>query len=320
MPAVDWPRAQLESYRPPQSKQPDFSEFWRRTLDAHQHPFDAIEEHVDYPAAGITVSKVTFRGYGQGRVAGWLLVPDSASKLPGMVMFHGYTGNRGAIFDAAAWALHGFVTLAIDVRGQTGESTHPDADPSGHAPGWMTEGIRSPETYYYRAVYVDCVRSVQFLQAHSRVDAKRVGCTGASQGGGLTLATAALEPSVALAMAEVPYLCDFPRAVEVANIPGGRITYAEIAAYCRAYPDRYDEAFRTLTYFDVVNLADRIACPTLVCVGLWDPICPPSTVYAAFNHLKAEPRLLDVFPYLDHAVTSTHRDEKVRWAARHLQS
>ena len=213
------------------------------------------------------------------------------------MIFHGYTGNRAAVFDAAAWALQGFVVFAIDIRGQTGFSTDPDADPRGHALGWMTQGIQSPDTYYYRRVYVDCVRAVRYVQAHPRVRSDRVGCTGISQGGGLTLATAALEPSVALAMPEVPYLCDFPRAVQIAGPPGlVKTIYGEIPAYCRAFPDRYDETFRTLSYFDVVNLAPRITCPTLVSVGLWDDICPPSTVFGAFNRLTCEDRYINVFP------------------------
>ena len=236
------------------------------------------------------------------------------------MIFHGYTGNRGSVFDAAAWALQGFVVLAVDVRGQTGFSTDPDADPRGHALGWMTQGIQSPDTYYYRRVYVDCVRAVRYVQSHPRVRSDRVGCTGISQGGGLTLATAALEPSVALAMPEVPYLCDFPRAVQIAGPPGlVKTIYGEIPAYCRAFPDRYDETFRTLSYFDVVNLAPRISCPTLVSVGLWDDICPPSTVFGAFNRLTCDHRHIDIYPFLDHSSTSTHRDEQVRWAWRWLQ-
>ncbi|MBM4436530.1 MAG: acetylxylan esterase [Actinobacteria bacterium] len=319
MPSIDWTLDRLRAYRPPSTRPPDFDAFWAATLAAHQHPFDATRAPVDYPVPGLTVERVTFAGYGQGRVAGWLLSPPGSGRSPGLVVFHGYTGNRGAIFDVAAWALQGFVTLAIDVRGQTGESTDPDAAPDGHAAGWMTQGIGSPATYYYRAVYVDCVRAVRWLQSLPHVRADRVGCTGISQGGGLTLATAALEPTVAMAMAEVPYLCDFPRAVAISQ-GAGRITYTEIAWYCRAFPERTDQAFRTLSYFDGVNLAGRIRCPTLVSVGLWDDICPPSTIFAAYHNLACEPRKLDVYPYLDHATTSTHRDEKVRWAWRHLQA
>ena len=69
----------------------------------------------------------------------------------------------------------------------------------------------------------------------------------------------------------------------------------------------------------MVNLAPRISCPTLVSVGLWDDICPPSTVFGAFNRLTCEPRDINVFPFLDHSSTSTHRDEQVRWIWRWLQ-
>ena len=320
MPSIDWPLEELRVYVPPPTAPDDLDEFWAQTLAEQNHPFDPTATSVDYPVEGLTVQEVTIAGYGQGRVAGSLLIPDGDADLPGLVIFHGYTGNRGSVFDAAAWALQGFVVFAIDVRGQTGFSTDPDADPRGHALGWMTQGIQSPDTYYYRRVYVDCVRAVRYVQSLPRVLADRVGCTGISQGGGLTLATAALEPSVALAMPEVPYLCDFPRAVQIAGPPGlVKTIYGEIPAYCRAFPDRFDETFRTLSYFDVVNLAPRISCPTLVSVGLWDDICPPSTVFGAFNRLTCEPREINVFPFLDHSSTSTHRDEQVRWIWRWLQ-
>ncbi len=319
MPGVDWPLERLRRYVPPPSAPDDLDAFWAETLAGQTHPFDAHAEPVDYPVDGLTVENVSFAGFGRGRVAGWLLTPRGGEELPGLVVFHGYTGNRGAVFDAAAWALQGFVVLAIDVRGQTGYSTDPDADPRGHALGWMTQGVQSPATYYYRRVYVDCVRAVRYVQSLPRVRADRVGCTGISQGGGLTLAAAALEPSTALAMAEVPYLCDFPRAVQIAG-PDGLVKtiYGEIAAYCRAFPDRCAQVFQTLSYFDVVNLAPRIRCPTLVSVGLWDDICPPSTVFGAYHRLTCEPRKLDDYPFLEHSSTSTHRDEQVRWAWRHL--
>jgi len=78
------------------------------------------------------------------------------------------------------------------------------------------------------------------------------------------------------------------------------------------------EVFRTLSYFDNMNLAERITCPVLMNVGLQDVICPPSTIYAAFNHLGSETKEMKVFPYNGHEGNPTHTLDKLRWARRYV--
>ena len=160
----------------------------------------------------------------------------------------------------------------------------------------MTAGIAAPQTYYYRGVYLDCVRALDVLAARPEVDATRLAVTGVSQGGGLSLAVAGLDERVRLCIPEVPYLCDFPRAVAIT--PDG--PYREIAGYLRLC-DSVEEsaALKTLSYFDNVNLAGLVKASCLVSVGLWDTICPPSTVFAAYNHL-AGPKEIKVYPYMGH--------------------
>ncbi|HEV2121976.1 MAG TPA: acetylxylan esterase, partial [Chloroflexota bacterium] len=162
----------------------------------------------------------------------------------------------------------------------------------------------------------DCVRALDFLAAQPEVDQSRIGLTGGSQGGALTLAVAALDPQqrARVAMADVPYLCHFRRAVDVASQP----PYTEIAVYCRAWPGREAQVFRTLSYIDNMNLAERITCPVLMNVGLQDVICPPSTIFATFNHLTTSTREMKVFPYNGHEGNPSHTLEKLRWARRYV--
>ncbi|WP_406179105.1 acetylxylan esterase [Streptomyces sp. NBC_01006] len=77
--------------------------------------------------------------------------------------------------------------------------------------------------------------------------------------------------------------------------------YQEIAKYLRRHSrHRVEPAFATLDHFDGVHFARRATAPTVFSVGLMDPVCPPSTVYAAFNHYAGEDRTMTVWPFGDH--------------------
>ena len=137
---------------------------------------------------------------------------------------------------------------------------------------------------------------------------------GMSQGGGLSVAAAALDQEVKLSLPEMPYLAHYRRALQVAAAN----PYLEIAAYLRRYPQREEQVWQTLSYFDTMNLAPEIHCPVLMTVGLQDTVCPPSTVYAVFNHLASERKTMQVFPFHDHVRVDIHWLDKFIWAAREL--
>jgi cephalosporin-C deacetylase len=199
------------------------------------------------------------------------------------------------------WASAGYAHLIMDTRGQGStwsKGDTPDVEPEGsnpQHPGFMTRGVLSPQTYYYRRVFTDAVRAIEAARAHPAVDGARIAVTGGSQGGGITIAAAALDPGVAAAMPDVPFLCGYRRATEISAAN----PYEEISRYCMVHRDKVERVFQTLSYFDGINLASRITCPALFSVGLMDEICPPSTVYAAYNHL-AGPKEIRVYRYNHH--------------------
>ena len=106
----------------------------------------------------------------------------------------------------------------MDCRGQNAQSQDLSHPPEGHSTGWMTQGIRDPKTYYYRYVYADALRALELLAQREEVDEHRLAITGASQGGGLSLAVAALSDRPALALPDIPFLCDYRRAIEIAEL------------------------------------------------------------------------------------------------------
>lgn len=310
------PLTELRAYAPALTAEPDFDAFWSRTLgESREIALDPEFEDVDYPVDGLRVSRVFYNGWARARVCGWYLAPEGPDPKPALVMYHGYGGHKGTVYDHLPWALQGYVVLAVDVRGQSGESTDPADYPGGHTKGWMTQGVMDPETYYYRGAYVDCVRALDLVAGRPEADSSRIGVAGASQGGGLTLAVAALDSRPVAAMAGVPFLCHFQRATLVTD----QMPYDELRQYCKTYPEREERMFRTLSYFDGMNLAPRITCPTLVSVGLQDLICPPSTIFAAYNHLGAAEHSLSVFPYNGHEGNPAHHQERLAWAKEYVR-
>jgi cephalosporin-C deacetylase len=284
----DMPLEQLLDYRPARQEPPGFDAFWEQTLaELRQYPLAARFEPVDAGLRLIDSFDVTFNGYGGQPIKGWLQLPrERPAPLACVVEYVGYGGGRGKPIDWLLWSAAGYAHLIMDTRGQgsaglSGDT--PDPEPAGsnpHHPGFMTRGILSPENYYYRRVFADAVRAVEAARSHPAVDPERIAVTGGSQGGGISLAVAGLTPGLAAVMADVPFLCHYRRATEITDGD----PYGEIGRYCRVHRDKIESVFATLAYFDGVNFAARATAPALFSAGLMDEICPPSTVFAAYNH------------------------------------
>jgi cephalosporin-C deacetylase len=298
---TDLSENELRDYRSSQADPDDFDEFWASTLRENR-AFDLAVTltPVDAGLTTISVWDVSFAGYGGERVRAWLRIPaGAAGPLPAVVQFVGYGGGRGHAVENLFWASAGFAHFQMDTRGQgsswsTGDT--PDSGGSGpQAPGFMTRGIESRETYYYRRVFVDAVRAVEAARSLAIVDPSRVGVVGGSQGGGIALAVAALVPDVAAVAAFVPFLCDFPRATVVTdNDP-----YKEIGRYLAVHRLSAALVHETLAYFDGVNFAKRGVAPAVFTTALMDPICPPSTVFAAYANYGGQ-KDLTVWRYNQH--------------------
>ncbi|MFF8186847.1 acetylxylan esterase [Microbacterium sp. NPDC016588] len=300
MPFFDRPLAELEHLEPSDPAPPDFDVFWDRTL-AEARAAGGSMELTPQPTAieAFRVFDVRFPGFGGEPIGGWLIAPREP-RGPAMVAFQGYNAGRGDPVQWLGWPSAGFTTLVMDTRGQGSVPNYPGVtpDPHGHGPatlGMRTRGIDDPETYYYRRVFTDAVRAVDAVRTLDGVDPQRVGVVGGSQGGGIALAAAGLHDGVAAALIDVPFLCDFRRAVGLT----GAEPYEEITRYLAAHRGSNDRVFRTLSYFDGISFAARATAPALVSVALQDAICPPSTVFAAFNAYGG-PAEIDVFPFNGH--------------------
>lgn len=303
MPFFDLPLEQLQTFKPERTEPKDFDAFWETTLnEARAFPLNAVFEPTSPEIRTLEIFDVTFNGFGGQPIKAWLMLPKHRDgKLPCVVEYIGYGGGRGLPIDHLGFSSAGFAFLVMDTRGQGStwrEGHTPDIETEAGSPfypGYMTRGILNPKSYYYRRVFTDAVRAIEAAKAHPAIDSSRIAVAGASQGGGIAIAAAALEPSVSFCLPDVPFLCDYRRATEMVDT----FPYAEITNYVKVHRTQLETVFNTLSYFDGVNFAARASNKALFSVALMDMTCPPRTVYAAFNHWNGE-KEMRVYPYNTH--------------------
>ena len=318
MPFPDLTQPELGQYQSQVQTPTDFGAFWDSTItEVRAFAGEVSIVPVASTLKAVEAFDVTFPGFGGHPVKGWLVLPAQRSgKLPLVVHYVGYGGGRGFPHEQLHWAASGYAYFRMDTRGQgSGWSTGATADPVGSTaslPGMMTKGILDKNDYYYRRVFTDGVRAIDALVQQDFVDAAQIAVCGGSQGGGIALAVAGIDKRVKAAMPDVPFLADFPRAVAKAQ----RDPYGEIVRFLSQHRDKKAQVFETLRYFDGVCFARQATAPALFSVALMDDICPPSTVYGAFNAYGGAEKSIVEYEFNNHEGGGPFQErEQMAWLA-----
>jgi cephalosporin-C deacetylase len=306
MPLVDKPLPELFEYRGRNPRPEDFDAYWTAAL----RELDATDPHVDLRPNPVLATRevecfdLWFTGVGGARVYAKYLRPKSArapGKNPAVLQFHGYSRDSGDWLDKFGWPAEGFCYAAMDCRGQGGRSEDTSQVKGTTLRGHIVRGLEDPDPrkLAFRQIFLDSAQLARVVMNFPEVDAGRVGCFGASQGGALTLACAALEPRIRRAAPVYPFLCDYQRVWE---LDLAKDVYEELRLFFRAFDPRHErvrEIFTKLGYIDCQHLASRIRAEVLMFTGLMDTVCPPSAQFAAYNKLTAKKDIV-IYPDFAH--------------------
>lgn len=269
------PRGRAEDFQCSVRRPADFDAFWADVeAELDETPLDATMEPVPHRStAEVEVFTIGYTSLDGVRIAGWYCRPRASrvpGPYPGLSIVPGYVSEPTL---PKSWAKLGYAAIGVAPRGKLRSNTQFNP---GY-PGLLVHNIVDRNTYGYRGFYADANRAIDFLLTRSEVDPARIGVHGSSQGGALTITTAALRREhIACAAAGAPYLTGFMAAIRLTH----SYPYEEINEYLRRYPEREADVRSTVAYFDCINFAPLVKAPTLIYVGHADDVCPPETGYA----------------------------------------
>jgi len=294
----------------PIDRAPDFDNFWfraKKELAAVEPQFKLI--HID----SLSTSKrdvfvVEMRSLDNVLIRGFYARPKKTGKFPGILHVQGYSSSQ-----EMSWGYpdDDMAVFVLNIRGHG--NSRDEINPG--FPGYLLYNLKDKERYIYRGAYMDCIRAVDFLFSREEVDSRYIVVEGGSQGGALSIATAALDNKrISLCIPAVPFLSDFPDYFKVAVWPGN-----EFDAFEKNNKDfGWEKIFKNLSYFDIKNLAPWVKCPVLMSVGLKDITCPPHINFAAYNQMTV-PKSYHVFPFSGHGLPSEYTAFKYEWMKRELE-
>jgi len=287
-----------ESIKPILTKSADFDLFWedsKKSLNTIEPEYKLTLQNKGSKDP-YNIYLVEMKSLGGITVQGWLEVPKKKGKYPAILRVPGYTSNMQPVkkFDD-------MVIFSFNPRGHGDSEEGPDP-----LLGMWIRGLDDKETYYYRGAYLDCLRALDFLARRPEVDSERIAVWGGSQGGGFSFMTAALDDRISFCVADIPWLCDWVNYFKTTH-------WDEIDTWMSESPSRnWLSLLKTLSYFDTMNMADKIKCPVLMRIGLQDPVCPPATSFATYNLINSKKEFI-VYPKSGHWIGDVDWDYGYQW-------
>ncbi|MBQ6957111.1 MAG: acetylxylan esterase [Bacteroidales bacterium] len=286
----------------------DFMQFWdnAKALAAQVPMLTRVRYAPQESDDRVDVYYVRIQSYRVGNyVYGVLSVPKTEGRKPAILRLPGAAVRRFSGIDPLAY--EGFVVLNIGVHG-----IPVDQDPeiyrqleNGSMSGYVLKGIENRDTYYYKRSYLGCVRAVDYLCSREDVDTDRIACYGGSQGGMLSIVTAALDKRISALFAYYPAFCD---------VTG--YYYGRSGGWPHLFIDRSDplieQKVAVSKYYDVVNFARFLTQPGFYAWGFNDIVCCPSSTFSAYNVITA-PKTLKVARDTGHWLYPWQTEQALQW-------
>lgn len=310
MPLIDMPLDKLKVYQGRNPRPADFDEFWDKSL-AEMNAIDPKAEFKPYPfASGIAdCFELRFTSTKGATIYARFVRPKKIEgKIPAVLNFHGLSGWCATWTHLISYASQGFCIASMDCRGQGGLSQDAGGQTGTTYSTPFSRGLDgAPEELLCRDLFLDTAMLARIVMGLDYVDETRVGVYGGSQGGALSIACAALVPTIKLCAPLYPYLSDYRRVWEMDLDKGA---YEGLRYYFRSFDPQHkreDEIFEKLGYIDIQFLAPRIRAKVMMGTGLMDTTCPPSTQFAAYNKITSEKEVI-IYPDYGHEGIKGHDD------------
>lgn len=285
------------------SKKPiDFDDFWDKKIsqvETHKFSYTLVKKNINSNVA--LFFDLFFEAIDGAKIHAQLVTPKNLKKrYPGSLWFHGYHCDSGDWVDKIGVVAEGIVILALDCRGQGGESEDNTKTVGMTTKGLIVRGIEEGHSnLYFVRQFLDLASAAKILMNFDYVDENEITTRGSSQGGGLAIACAALVPKVKNVIATYPFLSDYRKAYSL----DCQNTAFEELSYWFQFKDplhkKEEWFFQELEYIDIQNLAPRIQATVHWIVGGSDKIVPPITQMATYNKIRST-KLLYILPEFGH--------------------
>lgn len=305
-----------EAIKPAIDNPSGFTQFWEQAKgELAKVPVDAkmilLPERC---TEKVNVYHVNMQNFRTGaRLYGILCIPRKEGKYPAILRVPG-AGIRPYAGDVVT-AEKGFITLEIGIHGIP-VNLDPDVYTNlaaGALSGYQNMNLDDRDRYYYKRVYLGCVRANDFLVSLPQFDGVHLGVTGGSQGGALSIITAALDPRVKYLAAYYPALSDL-----TGYLKGRAGGWPHLFDKNNVAFNNTKQKIETAAYYDVVNFARLLKVPGMYSWGFNDETCPPTSMYAAYNVITA-PKELFLALETGHWTYPEQTEKLSNWLVEQLQ-
>ena len=285
-----------------QTKKDDFEEFWIENVKKlRSKPLEISKVKIDTPYdKTITTYEIIFNTIDETKVYAYFSHPKNMTKkLPCVAVFGG-GGSARSIYPQ--FVSTGICCFSMDNRSQGG-LTFDKADYSmgdgyhGNPGALLSCDLLNKDNYYLRNLYLDAIRAIDVISTLEEVDAGKIVTYGMSQGGALSIVSAALSGKVMRTFPVVPSYSCLPQRVEA-----GSGVFSAVKSYLTRFPSHVDEVLDTLSYFDMNNMVSLLTVPASFNLGMIDPICIPEFVYSVYSHVAGE-KEIQFAPFTGHVIS-----------------
>lgn len=293
----------------------DFDAYWEKALaDNARIPMDAQVKFLpEFSDNEVDVFLVGVQNYKKSkRIYGYLCKPKKAGKYP--VLYSPPGAGVKKISPYTGYAKKGYISFCIEIHGITPELSKNQYKEVSRAIGdYAYINLDDKDNYYYKSVYLGCIRAIDYLCSLPEWDGKNVVVTGGSQGGALTMVAAGLDKRVTALAAFYPALCDME-----GYLHGRAGGWPHLFKPSRQDKTSTPKKIETASYYDVVNFAKRIKAPGFYSFGYNDNVCPPTSTFSAYNSVEA-PKELVVTPISGHWRFGESMDKAMKFLKGHLE-